>query len=235
VNRPAALSPFVAWPAGQTLLLASQSPRRAELLRLAGLPFVVEPPGEVEAELSARLTAAGAAPADYALALARAKAAEVAARRPGCLVLGADTIVVVDGDVLEKPRDHADAARLLARLSGRRHTVITAIALCSFGAARWRASGAGAVGSGTVGSGAVDLAATESTDVEFLPLSPAAIDRYIATGEPMDKAGAYGIQGYGAMMVRRVEGCYFNVMGLPLARLGLLLGQVLEAASGGTP
>lgn len=230
MNRPAALSPFVAWPAEQTLLLASQSPRRAELLRLAGLPFVVELPGEVEAELSARLTAAGAAPADYALALARAKAADVAARRPGCLVLGADTIVVVDREVLEKPRDHADAARLLARLSGRRHTVITAIALCSLGAARWRASG-----SGTMRSAAVDLAAAESTDVEFLPLSPAAIDRYIATGEPMDKAGAYGIQGYGAMMVHRVEGCYFNVMGLPLARLGLLLGQVLDEPSGGTP
>jgi septum formation protein len=176
------------------------------------------------------LTAVGAAPADYALALARAKAADVAARRPGCLVLGADTIVVVDRDVLEKPRDHADAARLLTRLSGRRHTVITAIALCSSGAARWRSPGAGAAVPGVV-----DLAAAESTDVEFLPLSPAAIGRYIATGEPMDKAGAYGIQGYGAMMVRRVEGCYFNVMGLPLARLGLLLGQVLEAPSGGTP
>jgi septum formation protein len=221
VNRPAALSPFVAWPTDRTLLLASRSPRRAELLKLAGLPFAVEPPGEVEAELSARLTAAGAAPTDYALALARAKAAEVAARRPGCLVLGADTIVVVDGDILEKPRDHADAARLLARLSGRRHTVITAIALCLRG--------------GTPGWDTVDLAAAESTDVEFLPLSPAAIDRYIATGEPMDKAGAYGIQGYGAMMVHRVEGCYFNVMGLPLARLGLLLGQVLPAPSEGTP
>lgn len=219
------LSPFVAWPAGQTLLLASQSPRRAELLRLAGLPFAIEPPGEVEAELSARLTAAGAAPADYALALARAKAAEVAARCPGCLVLGADTIVVVDGDVLEKPRDHADAARLLARLSGRRHSVITAIALRADGFASW----------GSPGSGTVDLAAVESTEVEFLPLSAAVIDRYIATGEPMDKAGAYGIQGYGAMMVRRVDGCYFNVMGLPLARLGLLLGQVPAAPSRGAP
>jgi septum formation protein len=260
VIHAAPLTPFVAWPAGRTLLLASQSPRRAELLQLAGLPFAVEPPGEVEAELSARLTAAGAGPAEYALALARAKAADVAARWPGRLVLGADTIVVVDGDVLEKPRDRADAARLLARLSGRRHTVITAIALCSIALCSDGTGPGGAPGSGAVEPGAVepdavepdavepdavepdavepaavDLAAAESTEVEFLPLTAAAIERYIATGEPMDKAGAYGIQGYGAMMVRRVEGCYFNVMGLPLARLGQLLGQVLDAAAGGTP
>jgi septum formation protein len=250
VIHAAPLTPFVAWPAGRTLLLASQSPRRAELLQLAGLPFAVEPPGEVEAELSARLTAAGAGPAEYALALARAKAADVAARWPGRLVLGADTIVVVDGDVLEKPRDSADAARLLARLSGRRHTVITAIALCSIALCSDGTGPGGAPGSGAVEPGAVepdavepdavepvavDLAAAESTEVEFLPLTAAAIERYIATGEPMDKAGAYGIQGYGAMMVRRVEGCYFNVMGLPLARLGQLLGQVLDAAAGGTP
>ena len=223
MNQATHLSPFVAWPADRTLLLASQSPRRAELLQLAGLPYAIEPPGDVEAALSARLIAAGTGPAPYALALARAKAADVAARRPGHLVLGADTIVVVDGDVLEKPRDQADAAQLLARLSGRRHTVITAIALCSTG------PGPGSPN----GQGAIDLAVAESTDVEFLPLSAAAIERYIATGEPMDKAGAYGIQGYGAMMVRRVEGCYFNVMGLPLARLGQLLGQVLGGPSGG--
>ena len=215
------LSPFVDWPAGERLVLASQSPRRAELLALAGLPFEVCPPGGVEAELAAHLASAGATPGDYALALARAKAADVAARRPGALVLGADTIVVVDGDVLEKPRDEADAERLLGRLSGRGHTVITAIALCRRGAD----PGPGAAGRPP----AVDLAAAESTAVEFLPLSAAAIARYVATGEPMDKAGAYGIQGYGALMVRRVEGCYFNVMGLPLARLGQLLGQALAA------
>ena len=128
MSAPVPTSPFVAWPAGQALILASRSPRRAELLQLAGLPFAVEPPGEVEAELAAHLASAGATPEQYALALARAKAAIVAGQRPGRLVLGADTIVVVDGDVLEKPRDRADAARLLGRLSGRRHTVITAIA-----------------------------------------------------------------------------------------------------------
>lgn len=219
MSRAAPLSPFVDWPAGERLVLASQSPRRAELLRLAGLPFEVRPPGEVEAELAAHLASAGATPADYALALARAKAADVAAAQPGRLVLGADTIVVVDGDVLEKPRDEADAARLLGRLSGRGHTVITAIAL-----RRCAAGGAGAP--------ELDLSAAESTAVEFLPLEAGAIARYIATGEPLDKAGAYGIQGYGALMVRRVEGCYFNVMGLPLARLGLLLGQALGGRRG---
>lgn len=219
-------SPFVDWPDGEVLLLASQSPRRAELLELAGLPFAVERPGDVEAEMSAALGAAGAAPEAYALALARAKAADVAARCPGRLVLGADTIVVVDGDVLEKPRDRDDAARLLGRLSGRRHTVITAIALC-----RAAVDGAG----DEVLAEELDLAVAESTDVEFLPLGRSAIADYIATGEPMDKAGAYGIQGYGAMMVRRVEGCYFNVMGLPLARLGLLLGQALGAGPERTP
>jgi septum formation protein len=219
-------SPFVAWPEGEVLLLASQSPRRAELLELAGLPFSVEKPGDVEAEMAARLGAAGTAPEAYALALARAKAADVAVRRPGRLVLGADTIVVVDGDVLEKPRDRADAACLLGRLSGRRHTVITAIALC-----RAAVDGDG----DDVVDEVLDLAAAESTDVEFLPLSAAAIERYIATGEPMDKAGAYGIQGYGAMMVHRVEGCYFNVMGLPLARLGQLLGQAIAGGAERTP
>lgn len=217
MNAPTHPSPFVDWPATERLVLASQSPRRAELLQLAGLPFEVRPPGGVEAELAAHLASAGATPGDYALALARAKAADVAGRLPGRLVLGADTIVVVDGDVLEKPCDEADAARLLARLSGRGHTVITAIAL------RRCAPRDGAAGGGRD----LDLCAIESTAVEFLPLAAGAIARYIATGEPLDKAGAYGIQGYGALMVRRVEGCYFNVMGLPLARLGLLLGQAL--------
>lgn len=234
MNAPAHPSPFVDWPAAERLVLASQSPRRAELLQLAGLPFEVRPAGDVEAELAAHLASAGATPGDYALALARAKAADVAGRLPGRLVLGADTIVVVDGDVLEKPRDEADAARLLARLSGRGHTVITAIALRRCAP---RDGAAGGVAGPDGGSNGIDLdlCAAESTAVEFLPLDAGAIARYIATGEPLDKAGAYGIQGYGALMVRRVEGCYFNVMGLPLARLGLLLGQALAGRRQETP
>ncbi|MCB1940130.1 MAG: septum formation protein Maf, partial [Rhodocyclaceae bacterium] len=150
----------------------------------------------------------------YARDLARVRAAEVADRRPGDLVLGADTVVVLDGDVLEKPRDTAEAERLLARLSGRRHTVITAIALVGGAAGR------------------PGRLAHESTGVRFHTLDPAAVAGYVRSGEPMDKAGAYGIQGLGALMVAGVDGCYFNVMGLPLARLGAMLRGVL---GGGDP
>ncbi len=210
---PRCLTPFVPWPGDLELILASRSPRRSELLTTAGIPFVCEPAGEVEGELAATLLAAGTSPDKYACALALAKARDVARRRPGRLVLGADTVVVLAGDILEKPVDEADARRLLARLSGRRHTVVSAIAL---------------VGGPAGSEGVTDH---EATRVEFLPLDEAVIAAYVRTGEPMDKAGAYGIQGYGALMVRGVEGCYFNVMGLPLARLGALLRQVLPVAS----
>jgi len=126
---------------------------------------------------------------------------------PGRLVLGADTIVILAGEVLEKPRDAAEARSMLARLAGRRHTVISAIALCGGEHCPWQGH--------------------ESTAVTFLPLAADTIARYVATGEPMDKAGAYGIQGFGALMVSGVEGCYFNVMGLPLALLGHALREVL--------
>ncbi len=201
-------SPFVPWPAGRRLVLASQSPRRAQLLETAGIPFRVQPAGDVESALAARLQAERTHPARYAELLAHAKAADVARSCSGELVLGADTVVLLDGDILEKPVDRADAARLLGRLSGRTHTVISAVALVG----------------GPAGPG---LAVHETTEVDFLHLERAWIDDYIATGEPMDKAGAYGIQGYGAMMVAAVRGCYFNVMGLPLARLGGLLRTIL--------
>ena len=203
------VSPFLDWPDELTLVLASRSPRRADLLTVAGLPFEICPAGDVESELAASLIDRDADPVAYTVALAEAKARDVSAGKPGRLVLGADTVVVLDGDILEKPTDRNDAVRLLTRLSGRRHTVISAVALVGGAAGR---------------SGAF---AHEKTGVEFLPLTPASIEKYVATGEPMDKAGAYGIQGYGAMMVRGVEGCYFNVMGLPLARLGELLKEVL--------
>jgi septum formation protein len=208
--------PFVPWPQEATpLVLASRSPRRAELLRLSGLPFeVLAPPDAVEAALNGSPAALNQGPARYAENLARLKAAAMSARLPGRLVLGADTIVILQGAVLEKPVDAADACRILARLAGRRHEVITAIALC------------GAPG-GTVAGCDGAWIGHERTAVEFLPLSEAAIARYVATGEPLDKAGAYGIQGHGAMMVRRVFGCYFNVMGLPLALLGQALREVL--------
>jgi septum formation protein len=202
------ISPFVPWPAGQTLVLASRSPRRAELLRTAGIPFEVHPAGDVEAEHAARLAALHDDPDRYAEELARLKAQDVGERMPGRLVLGADTIVVLAGEVLEKPRDAAEARSMLARLSGRRHVVISAIALCRGPRHCWLGH--------------------ERTEVEFLPLAPDAIARYVETGEPMDKAGAYGIQGFGALMVRGVAGCYFNVMGLPLALLGRALREILS-------
>lgn len=195
-------SPFIPWPEGLDLVLASRSPRRSDLLHTVGLPFETIPAPEVEEALAATLDHLHDRPAEYAEILAQAKALAVAREYPERLVLGADTIVVLDGDILEKPQDKDDAARLLRRLSGRRHTVITAIALCGGPA------------------GLPGVRTHESTAVEFLELPDQAIVRYVESGEPMDKAGAYGIQGLGAMMVRGVEGCYFNVMGLPLALLG---------------
>lgn len=200
-------SPFVPWPTGETLILASRSPRRAELLDVAGIPFEVRvADAAVEEAAAAHHGTTPGDPGRYAEALALAKAQAVASSLPERLVLGADTVVIEGGEVLEKPADEDDAARILTRLAGRRHVVITAIALLG-GARPW------------VGH--------ERTAVEFLPLDDAAIRRYVATGEPMDKAGAYGIQGFGALMIRGVEGCYFNVMGLPLALLGRALREVL--------
>ena len=203
------ISPFVPWPPAQTLVLASRSPRRAELLKVAGIPFEVIPAADVESKLAAKLLSEKTHPTRYAELLADAKAIDVARTYPGRLVLGADTVVVLDGEILEKPVDEADAVRLLTLLSGRRHTVISALSLTS-------------------GPDCFSLAAHEKTEVEFLHLTKAEIISYVATGEPMDKAGAYGIQGFGAMMVKGVEGCYFNVMGLPLSRLRGLLRTVLQ-------
>ncbi len=181
------------------VILASQSPRRRELLTLVGIPHTVLP-----ADLDERYRP-GERPAPHAERLAREKAAVVAGREPDALVIGSDTIVVVDGDVLGKPRDGQHAIEMLTRLSGRTHVVMTAVAV------QWR----GAVRS-----------SVETVDVTFHPLSRADIDAYIATGEPMDKAGAYGIQGFGATIVSRVDGDYFAVMGLPLQRLVRLLGEL---------
>lgn len=202
-------SPFVARPADEVIVLASRSPRRADLLCTAGLAFEVVPAGDVEADLAAELVAAGTEPGRYARELALAKARDVAAGMPGRLVLGADTVVVLDGDILEKPVDEADACRLLDRLSGREHTVISAVALVGAAA----------------GDGVVEH---ESTQVRFLEHDARTLARYVTTGEPMDKAGAYGIQGLGALLVERVDGCYFNVMGLPLARLGRMLNELAQ-------
>ena len=181
------------------VVLASQSPRRRELLTLVGIPHEVRP-----ADLDERYLP-GEEPAAHCERLAREKAAAVATDAPDALVIGSDTIVVVDGDVLGKPRDEGHAAEMLARLSGRSHIVMTAVA---------------------VRFGGKERSAVERVTVAFHPLSPAQIVSYIRTREPMDKAGAYGIQGFGATIVARVDGDYFAVMGLPLQRLVGLMGEL---------
>ena len=181
------------------VILASQSPRRRELLQLVGIPHTVQPADIDEAYLP------GEEPAAHAQRLAREKAATVAAADPEALVVGSDTIVVVDGDVLGKPRDEAHAAQMLTRLSGRSHVVMTAVAV------RWRGR---------------ERFAVEVVGVTFHPLDVEDIHAYIATREPMDKAGAYGIQGYGATIVERVDGDYFAVMGLPLQRMVRLMSEL---------
>ncbi len=144
-------------------------------------------------------------PGVYAERLAREKATVIADGNPDSLVIAADTIVVVDGEVLGKPRDADDASRMLTRLSGRTHVVITGVAVALQGRV---------------------VSTTEEVSVTFRDLSREEIESYVATAEPMDKAGAYGIQGYGATIVRRVEGDYFAVMGLSLVRLVELMADV---------
>jgi septum formation protein len=172
------------------IVLASGSPRRGEILTNAGVPFVREVPANVDETPLAREI-----PREYVERLAREKAESVDAK-DGQIVLGADTTVVIDGTILGKPSSPADAARMLRLLSGRRHEVITGICLRS---ARGQI---------------VDAAITR---VWFAALSDEEIEAYVASGEPMDKAGAYGIQGLASKFVERLDGCYFNVMGLPIA------------------
>ena len=178
-------------PESPRLILASQSPRRAELLERIGLTFEILP-----ADIDERYQDHETPPA-HAERLAREKAETLAAREPDALVIGSDTIVVVDGDVLGKPRDRAEAVAMLARLSGREHEVCTGVA---------------------VARGERVESALERVRVRFRALDRAECEAYVATGEPMDKAGAYGIQGFGSSIVEGVEGDYFAVMGLPIVR-----------------
>lgn len=185
-------------------MLASTSPRRRELLERLGARFEVMAPDEAaEAGLQAGRTIRDTALA--VVAAAEAKAASVLTQAPrGSLVIGADTVVLLGGRLLGKPKDAAEAGRMLRRLSGRTHRVVTAVAVLE--------SGSGRRGSGW-----------EETRVRFRPLGEEEIAGYVASGEPLDKAGAYGIQGLGGLLVERVDGCYFNVVGLPLSTLQRLL------------
>ena len=192
------------------LILASQSPRRAELLRNAGFSFEVRP-----AEVDERAHP-NEPPLDYVQRLAKEKAILVLATAPpGVCVLGADTTVAVDGESLGKPTDAGDARRMLSRLSGRTHQVMTGVCLVW---RRARANGADVPGNDLE----CDVEA-EVTEVEFATVSEEEIAAYVAMGEPMDKAGAYAIQGRASRWIPRIRGCYFNVVGLPVARVCAML------------
>ncbi len=183
------------------IILASRSPRRRDLLALLGRPFRVIEPEHEEQRLP------GEHPGDYAVRNAREKARSVrhhAATGP-FLVIGADTIVVLGERILEKPRDAADAHAMLRALAGQRHEVITGLALLTGTGEECRAI---------------------RTAVEFRPLTDGEIEAYLATGEPFDKAGAYGIQGHAAHMVTEIRGSYTNVVGLPLAEVAMALATL---------
>jgi septum formation protein len=174
------------------IVLASQSPRRAELIGRLGLGFDTIPADLDESYMP------GETPPEHAERLARDKALAVAAAQEDALVVGSDTIVVVDGDVLGKPRDRAQAVEMLTRLAGREHEVCTGVAV---------------VHRGRVESG------LERVRVRFRALDRRVCEEYVGTGEPMDKAGAYGIQGFGSALVEGIDGDYFAVMGLPVVRM----------------
>jgi septum formation protein len=196
------------------IVLASASPRRQELLRSAGIPFTVQP---AEIDETPRQ---GESPRNCAERLAREKAFYVFKSRPGEWVLGADTIVVIDEAILGKPRDENDAARMLRLLSGGTHRVITGVCLGGGkGGGQWSAaSDAKPLKTEDRELRAwVEDARSETTMVTMCDLSDAEIRSYIATGEPMDKAGAYAIQGIASRWIPRVEGDYSNVVGLPVA------------------
>jgi septum formation protein len=181
------------------LFLASASPRRADLLRTLGLTFTVR---AADVDESVRT---GEDPAAYVERVARAKAAAVAAQEPAAVVVAADTTVVVDGRILGKPTDAADARTTLRALAGRTHEVLTAV---------------------VAAGGERTASAVARTEVRFAPMTDAELDWYVATGEPLDKAGAYGIQGAGGLFVERIDGSYHNVVGLPLDVLATAIADL---------
>lgn len=181
------------------IVLASGSPRRRTLLTMLGIAHEVDPAHIDETPQN------GETPRTLAARLARGKAQSVAARHPGCEVLGADTVVVLGDEVLGKPTSPADAVAMLEKMSGREHRVVTAVALAR-DAETWER--------------------VDETRVWFRELAPGQIRDYVATGEPLDKAGSYGLQGLGTVLVERIEGDYFGVIGLPLR---LVVDMLAEA------
>lgn len=182
------------------LVLASQSPRRRELLSLIEKEF------EVCASHAQEVIPDGLQPYEAVMHLAKIKAEEVAGRFEDSVVIGADTVVVLDGEIMGKPKDHADCVRMITALSGREHDVYTGVAIAASGKTEQF---------------------YERTAVRFLELTPEEINWYASLDEPYDKAGAYGIQGYGSLLVAGIDGDYFNVMGLPVASLNRKLKKYL--------
>ena len=180
------------------IILASKSPRRKQLLSMMGLEFTVQT-ADIDETMDPSQT-----PAHEVAAVSARKAAKIAAQHPDDVIVSADTIVVIDGKILGKPKDEADAARMLRMLSGRTHTVYTGLTVFTNGESSTQVVG---------------------TEVTFRDLTDAEIDAYIKTGEPMDKAGSYGIQGYGSMFVSHLNGDYFCVMGLPVCTLSRMLKE----------
>ncbi|MGA2191764.1 MAG: Maf family protein [Nitrospirota bacterium] len=183
------------------LILASASPRRRELLGQAGFDFIVDPAHVDESGLP------GEGPEEHVIRLALDKVKKTAFRHTSGAVLGADTVVVADGRMLGKPHSPEDAASMLKLLSGGTHRVMTGIALIDAATGKLEAG-------------------VEVTEVRFRELTPGEIQEYVSSGEPMDKAGAYGIQGRAALFVEGINGCFFNVVGLPLARLDKMLRKL---------
>jgi septum formation protein len=181
------------------LLLASSSPRRSDLLKMAGYEFTAIPADVNEDFLR------GTPPMQIVEQLAARKAKVIAKEHPQDTVIGADTLVVLKGRILGKPKNEADAKAMLSLLAGNVHQVYTGYCIIS---------------------GATFLCGHECTSVDFYPLKEEEIDAYIATGEPLDKAGAYGIQGYGALLVKRINGDFYNVMGLPIGKINRILKSI---------
>jgi len=193
-------SQFKSPTGSRPLVLASASPRRAEILRMVGWPFEIHP---VDIDESRR---EGEAAANYVERLAREKAEAAAPHRPGATIVGADTVVVTDQEILSKPRDEEEARRMVRLLNGRWHQVLTGVAVIRFGRSSVKVR-------------------HETTEVRFAEMSEQNISWYVATGEPMDKAGAYAIQGQGSQFIEEIKGDYFNVVGLPIRLLYELLHE----------
>ena len=204
--------PFIPVP---PIVLASQSPRRAQLMELIGLKFEVVPADLDESYREDER------PPEHVRRLAAEKAAAVAASRPDALVVGSDTVVVIEGEVLGKPRDEVQALEMLMRLQGRENEVHTGIAVAAPATTgeRERERERGLPGD-------LVVSGVESVRVRFRELDQGTAREYVETGEPMDKAGAYGIQGFGATLVESIEGDYFAVMGLPIGLMVRLFGDL---------